>query len=252
MTPCCSHIGETVAGPPFARRLWPERGHSPLSHPLSDRRLGSLGFRANRCFKYHSIEKSNNFSPPPQVRDVENRAVGRGFASVISHHLAISTTRSTRAPLGGAGRDAFLRPNTTLPVISPRGAYGTPPSLWVTPLSKTNRSSRSAKLLAGCMIGAARVPMRFSAPVNRNYPGVRLLGAYGLADGISNVIAFVRVASQRALLIEGLIGLDCRHPNIRVACHYYPRFALPHRISGRSLQASLRLSRAFVFQRAHQ
>ena len=122
----------------------------------------------------------------------------------------------------------------------------------VIPLSKTNRSSRSAKLLAGCMIGAARVPMRFSAPVNRNYPGVRLLGAYGLADGISNVIAFVRVASQRALLIEGLIGLDCRHPNIRVACHYYPRFALPHRISGRSLQASLRLSRAFVFERAHQ
>ena len=65
------------------------------------------------------------------------------------------------------------------------------------------------------------------------------------------MIAFIRVAShQWALLTEGVIGLACRHRDTRVACHHYPRFALPHRISGRSLQASLRLSRTYLFEMA--
>jgi uncharacterized membrane protein HdeD (DUF308 family) len=54
------------------------------------------------------------------------------------------------------------------------------------------------------------VPMRFSAPVNRNYPGDPrpVVWSYALVDGILNVIAFIRVAShQWALLLEGVIGL---------------------------------------------
>jgi uncharacterized membrane protein HdeD (DUF308 family) len=80
---------------------------------------------------------------------------------------------------------------------------------------------------------------------------VLLFGAYALVDGTFNVIAFIRVASHRwALLIEGVTGLIAGILTIRVpAITALVLLCLSH--SGRSLQASLRLSRAFVSKSDH-